>query len=157
MRVPPAQPRAMQNPPVPEVASSPALSLFARPGESSIRTRRIAILVADGVDGKSAAALHAGLSGRAGRAAFCGRPPGRRASRDGDAIEVDVTFETMPSVLFDALVVPGFREGSKVLAHSAERGPIHQGPVSPLQAHSGTGKWQEHDRKRRREIDAPFR
>ncbi len=39
---------------------------------------------------------------------------------DSDAIEVDVTFETMPSVLFDALVVPGFREDSKVLAHSAD-------------------------------------
>ena len=30
---------------------SPALSLFARPGDGGIRTRRIAILVADGVDG----------------------------------------------------------------------------------------------------------
>ena len=32
----------------PEVTASPALSLFARPGDGSIRTRRVAILVADG-------------------------------------------------------------------------------------------------------------
>ena len=38
---------------------------------------------------------------------------------DGDEIEVDATFETMPSVLFDALIVPGFRD-STVLAHSAD-------------------------------------
>ena len=35
----------------PRSKSPPALSLFARPGDGSIRTRRIAILVADGVDG----------------------------------------------------------------------------------------------------------
>ncbi|SDA19582.1 catalase [Nitrosospira sp. Nsp18] len=120
MRVPPAQPRATQNPPVPEVMSSPALSLFARPGESSIRTRRIAILVADGVDGKSAAALYAGLSSEQAVPRFVGARLGAVQAVDSDAIEVDATFETMPSVLFDALVVPGFREGSKVLAHSAE-------------------------------------
>ena len=40
----------------PEVKRSPALSLLARPGDGSIRTRRIAMLVADGVDGAVAAA-----------------------------------------------------------------------------------------------------
>ena len=33
MRIPPAQPRATQNPPVPEVASSPALLAFCPTGE----------------------------------------------------------------------------------------------------------------------------
>ena len=38
----------------PEVTTSPALSLFARPGDGSIRARRVAILVADGCDGSAA-------------------------------------------------------------------------------------------------------
>ena len=53
--------------PEPEVTQSPALSLFAGPGEQGIRTRRIAILVADGVD--VASARHPRASGGRGRSA----------------------------------------------------------------------------------------
>ena len=41
----------------PEVTVSPALSLFARPGDGSIHARRVAILVADGCDGAALVAL----------------------------------------------------------------------------------------------------
>jgi catalase len=61
MEVPEPLPRALERPRKPEVETSPALSLFARPGAGSVRTRRIAILVADGVDGEAVKALHAGL------------------------------------------------------------------------------------------------
>ena len=37
--------RSMTRDVTPEVSTSPALSLFARPGDGSIRTRRVAILV----------------------------------------------------------------------------------------------------------------
>ena len=43
-------PRVLAKPARPEVTKSEALSLFARPGDGSIRTRRIALLVADGID-----------------------------------------------------------------------------------------------------------
>ena len=62
-RCPKPLPKALKRPNKPEVEMSPALSLFARPGDGSIRTRRIAILVADGVDGEAAQALHDGLDG----------------------------------------------------------------------------------------------
>jgi hypothetical protein len=52
----------IEKPPVPEIKESPALSLFARPGDGSISTRKIAILVADGVTG-DLKALHDGLAG----------------------------------------------------------------------------------------------
>ena len=52
-------PRALKRVPKPEVEVSPALSLFARPGDGSIRTRRVAIMVADGVAGVAARTLHA--------------------------------------------------------------------------------------------------
>ena len=41
--------------PEPEVTVSPALSLLARPGETGVRTRKVAILVTDGVDGDEVA------------------------------------------------------------------------------------------------------
>jgi catalase len=120
MPLPAAQPRAMPNPPVPEVASSPALSLFSRPGDGNIRMRRIAILVASGINGRAAAALRAGLSREQAVTRFVGIRLGAVQSADGDQMEADITFETMPSVLFDAVVVPGGQEESTVLARSGE-------------------------------------
>jgi catalase len=120
MPLPAAQPRAMPNLPVPEVASSPALSLFSRPGDGNIRMRRIAILVASGINGRAAAALRAGLSREQAVTRFVGIRLGAVQSADGDQMEADITFETMPSVLFDAVVVLGGQEESTVLARSGE-------------------------------------
>src|SRR6185295_8421401 len=50
MKMPAPQPRATEAP-EPEIQVSNALSLFARKGDGSIRTRRIAVLVENGVDG----------------------------------------------------------------------------------------------------------
>jgi catalase len=115
MHLPPAQPRAMQNPVVPEIAVSPALSLFARPGDGGIRARRIAILVADGVEGMAARAIYGGLAREEAVPRFVGIRLGRVQSTDGDNIEVDVTFEAMPSVLFDAVVIPGGHQAMTTL------------------------------------------
>jgi catalase len=50
IELPEPLPLAM-DPPQPEVTESPALSLLARPGDGSIAGRKVAILVAPGVDG----------------------------------------------------------------------------------------------------------
>ena len=55
--MPAPMPKVMTREITPEVSASPALSLFARPGDGSIRTRRVAILVADGCDGAPLVAL----------------------------------------------------------------------------------------------------
>jgi catalase len=102
--VPRPLPLALGEPPQPEVKVSPALSLFARPGDGSIRTRHVAILVAEGIDS-------------------VGARLGRVQSEDGDPLEVEVTMETMPSVLFDAVAVPGGDAAAKALGglgHAAE-------------------------------------
>lgn len=114
--LPPAQPKALVQVIVPEVTSSPALSLVARPGDGSIATRQIAILVADGVDGASAKALQAGLVAEGAVPRFVGVRLGAVQSTDGNEIEVDVTFEAMPAVLFDGLAVPGGHEDALNLA-----------------------------------------
>ena len=59
--VPRAMPKVLANPAKPEVTTSAALSLTALPGDGGIRSRSVAILVADGVDGMSIAAAPAAL------------------------------------------------------------------------------------------------
>jgi catalase len=94
---------------------SPALSLFARPGDGSIRTRRVAILVADGCDGKSLVALADRLTGAGAVPRFVSTTLGAVQPADGDAIEVDVSLEAAPAVLYDALVLPDGTEAINVL------------------------------------------
>jgi catalase len=100
--VPKAQPALMPVNPRAEVKKSPTLSLFARPGAGGIKTRRIAILVADGADEEALSALHEALV----EAGAVPRYVGTRLGRVGD-IDIEVTLETAPSVLFDAVVLPG--------------------------------------------------
>ena len=91
----------------PEVSASPALSLFARPGDGSIRTRRVAILVADGCDAPPLIALSNRLTGEGAVPRFVSTTLGSVTPSSGDAIEVDVSFEAAPAVLYDAVVLPG--------------------------------------------------
>jgi catalase len=123
IEVPEPLPRALERPRKPEVESSYALSLFARPGDGSIRTRRVAILVADGVDGKAVKALHAGLLEAGAVPRVVGARLGQVRSKDGEAIDVEVTLETGPAVLYDAVAVPGGRDAIQALGnvgHAAE-------------------------------------
>ncbi len=102
----------------PEVERSPALSLFARPGDGNIRTRRIAILVADGVDGEAATALHEALTEQGAVPRYVGARLGAVKTAGGETLEVEVTLETMPSVLFDALAVPGGKVAVQTLGNA---------------------------------------
>ncbi len=107
MQLPPPMPTALKKVATPEIEASAALSIFARPGDGSIRTRKIAILVANGVDGAAARALHAGLVEQGAVPRYIGPRLGAVQTEDGDPLQVEVTLETMPSVLFDALAIPG--------------------------------------------------
>jgi catalase len=102
----------------PEVTRSPALSLFARPGDPAqgLRGRRVAILVADGVDGEAVRSLALRLSAAGVVPRFLGTRLGQVASADGEPIEVDSTLEAMPSVLWDGVVVPDGADAASLLA-----------------------------------------
>jgi catalase len=110
MQLPKPLPKALKNPPAAEVLVSPALSLFARPGDGSIKTRRVAIFVADGVNGQAAQELHAGLAAQGAVPRFIGIRLGSVQTAEGDTLEAEVTLETMPSVLFDAVAVLGGKD-----------------------------------------------
>jgi len=104
--LPEPMPKVLTRDVAPEVVVSPALSLFARPGDGSIRTRRVAILVADGCDGKPLLALADRLIREGAVARFVSTSLGSVQPSAGDEIEVDVSLEAAPAVLYDALVVP---------------------------------------------------
>lgn len=105
--VPARQQRVLETPAVPEVTTSSALSLFARPGDGGIRGRHVALLVADGIDGDSLRAAHAALAAEGAAPRFIGARLGKVQPASGAVIHVEVTMETSPSVVWDAVVVPG--------------------------------------------------
>ena len=106
MTLPEPLPKALARSPKAEVRESASLSLLARPGQQGIKTRRIAILVADGIDGDALAELHTGLSDQGAVPRFVGINLGQVQSTSGEPLEVEVTLETAPSVVWDACVVP---------------------------------------------------
>ncbi len=116
--VPDAQPPLVPRNSRPEVKRSPTLSLLARPGEGGIRTRRIALLVAPGLTDRSCA-LHAALVAQGAVPRFVGVRLGPVASSAGDEIDVEATIETMPAVLFDAVVIPD-GEAADILAANGQ-------------------------------------
>jgi catalase len=108
-------PRVLERKVRPEVNESPALSLFARPGDGDVRGRRVAILVADGVDGEPLRALADRLAGAGVVARFVATRLGVVESATGDPLAIDATMEAVPSVLFDAVVLPGGARGVDAL------------------------------------------
>ena len=115
MVVPKAMPKALKKPATPEVAQSPALSLSALPGEGGIRTRKIAILAADGVDGASIIALRSALLA-AGAVPWIIAPKlGAVQTADATSLEANGSLENSPPVLFDALVLPDGEAGVAAL------------------------------------------
>jgi catalase len=104
--LPAAMPKVRPRDVTPEVTASPALSLFARPGDGSIRTRRVAILVADGCERDGLVALVDRLTREGAVSRFVAQTLGSVQPATGDAIEVDVSLEAAPAVLYDAVVLP---------------------------------------------------
>ncbi|HEY6645419.1 catalase [Povalibacter sp.] len=112
-------PQMLKRRPKPEVQQSRALSLFARPGAIGIKTRRVAILVADGVDGASALAIHEALTAQEAVPRFVGVKLGTIESASGEDFEVEISLETAPAVVWDAMIVP---DGEAAAATLAQRG-----------------------------------
>jgi catalase len=121
--LPPAQPRALERAPKPEVERSAALSLFSRPGDGDISGRRVAILITDGVefdavDQVREALLEAGavvqlVASRLGEIACnsansSGKSGGKNAGESGNtrACRAEATLLSAPSVVFDAVIIP---------------------------------------------------
>jgi len=116
-------PLALPDPPKPEVAKSPALSLLFRPGETPLKGRKVALLVAPGVQAQALARLQAALLAEGVVGRLVGPRIGPLTTADGDVIQADASLENEPGFLFDALVLPDGEEAVAALAqdgHTAE-------------------------------------
>lgn len=99
--------------PTPTYAPSPALSLMARPGATGIATRKVAIFVAAGVDGDAVSKMYADLLSKGATPRLVGTRMGMVKNARGAALEVEISLEAGPAVLYDALIVP---DGTEAMA-----------------------------------------
>ncbi len=108
------KPKAGSKPGKPKTASSPALSLLNRvkPG---IKTRKIALLTAPGADAAQLKQLRDAFA-KEGAAALVIAPT---LAAIGDIVP-DATIAGMPSVMFDAVFVPGGEQAAQALAQSGD-------------------------------------
>ena len=119
--VPAALPKALPKPTTPEVTKSPALSLTALPGDGGIRTRKVAILAADGVTGAPLVTLQTALLA-AGAVVWVIAPRlGPVLTTDNRLLEALGTLENSSPVLFDALVLP---DGDPAVALLGRHGQV---------------------------------
>ncbi|MGE5386872.1 MAG: catalase [Betaproteobacteria bacterium] len=116
IKVPPPQNLALNLNILPEPAVSQAVSIFAKPGDGNTRGRRVALLVAEGVEGASLRAAHAALAKAGAVPRVVGVRLGKILSETGDPIAVETSMEAMPSVLWDAVVLPAGETAQAALA-----------------------------------------
>ncbi|GAA2792080.1 catalase [Saccharopolyspora taberi] len=102
--------------------SSPALSQ-SHTAMDSIISRRVAVLVADGVDATEVEQIRRGLSERGALAEVLGLHDGKVRGTDSAEVEVDRAVTTMSSVLYDGVIVPGGEESARAL--SADGYAVH--------------------------------
>ena len=90
----------------PTLQESPALSILKNQKKDNIRTRRIAILCNDGVDGEEVYRLKKTLLQEGAFVRVVAKHFGTLTDRNGKEVNVDDTVLTTSSVLFDATIVP---------------------------------------------------
>lgn len=118
MDVPPALPLATDKP-MPTYAPSPALSLLARPGKIDIATRNIAILAGNGVAAESAEGIYAALLQGGAVPRIVGSRLGKIMTATGGKMDIEISLDAGPSVLYDAVVIAGGEESCKKLSRDA--------------------------------------
>ena len=97
-----------------KVDQDSALSMQVRPG-GGIKTRRIAVLVADGVEPSTVKRLQSDLQDAGAVCKIIGPHLGTVSTSTGRQLPVDHTFTNMPSIMFDAVLIPGGVESAKAL------------------------------------------
>ncbi len=89
-----------------KVESDLALSMMGKLG-GSMKTRKIAVLVADGVEPATFKQIVHDLVQGGAICKFVGPHLGTVSTAGGKQLQVDHTFVNMPSVMFDAVLIPG--------------------------------------------------
>jgi catalase len=101
------------------IEESPALRMVDT-GDGSIKTRKVAILAADGIDSASLKPIREAIEQAGAQCKVVAARLGTVTSASRRQLEVDATFANMPSVMFDAVLVPAGAQGAEALARSGE-------------------------------------
>jgi catalase len=109
------QPKPVQK----KVGDSPALSMANTP-KDSIKTRKVAILGADGFDDAAVAAMKKALTDAGAQAKLVAPRLGVLKSANGTKAKADFSLLTASSVLFDAVYVPGGEKSVEALQKHPE-------------------------------------
>lgn len=102
-----------------KVEEDPALRMVGRPGGSA-KTRKVAILVADGVEAAALKRLQQDLQDAGAQCKLVAPHLGTVSTSSGRQLAVDHTFTNMPSVMFDAVLIPGGSESAATLGAMGE-------------------------------------
>jgi catalase len=94
---------------------SPSLSLENPGNIKSAKTRKVAILVADGFDSYQVNEMISALKAAGAQAQIVSQFSGNVTSSDGQTMPVDKSFLTAASVLFDAAFIPGGEKSIETL------------------------------------------
>ncbi|MCP2169376.1 catalase [Goodfellowiella coeruleoviolacea] len=119
--------------------SSPALSQL-NTAMDSVLSRKVAVLVADGVDGTAARKVVDALRGHGAVPEVLAPTDGQVRSATGEDLMADRAINTMASVLYDGVVVAGGAESVQALAadgyavHFVAEAVKHAKPVAALDA-----------------------
>ena len=106
--------------PQPHYAPSPALSLLARPGAVGVQARKVAILAAHGVDAAGVKAIYADLLAAGAVPRLVAPHLGQLVAADGSALDVEITIQGGPPVLYDAVIVADGEASAKMLMGDAD-------------------------------------
>ena len=100
--------------PVNGLNGDPALSLYAQ-NKGVIKSRRVSLLVADGVSGSCVDAVRKALQKEGVHAQIFAPHMGEVKTDSGSSIMVDGTLEGNPSVLVDAVIIPDGEQSLQTL------------------------------------------
>lgn len=112
------QPRSVEQ----AIETSPALSMVDNPNfpKDTIKTRKIAVLLADGFDDAAVAEMSKALLTAGATPRTVAPRLGVVTGANGEELKVDFSFLTGSSVLFDAVYIPGGDASVEVLKQLAE-------------------------------------
>jgi catalase len=100
------------------IEASPALSMETAGG--SIHTRKVAILVADGVETGAMKIVQQALLDAGATCKVVGPHLGFVSTSSGQQLPVDFTWANMPSVMFDAVLVPSGASSARALLSNGD-------------------------------------
>ena len=104
------------------IEAAPSLSMETHPAGNgaAIATRKVAVLVANGVEMGALRVVQAALQDAGATSRIVAAHLGFVATSSGQQLAVDHTFANMPSVMFDAVLVPGGAASAQALAQSGD-------------------------------------